>query len=54
MSVLNDILKVESIEEAFMCFLVHRAATEKEKVSAWQLELTTALRAATPEQVRNC
>lgn len=43
-NVLNDILKVEGIEESFSCSLVHRPAAEKEKVNLWQQELNTAFR----------
>lgn len=50
-NVLNDILRVESIEEAFSCFLVHRLAAEREKISGWQQDLTNALRGASSEQV---
>lgn len=49
-NVLNEILKVDSIEEAFSCFLVHRAENEAEKVSNYQKELTAALTVAPPEQ----
>lgn len=49
--ILNDILKVEGIEEAFSCFLVHRIANETEKVSLWQQELNTAFRGTNPEQL---
>lgn len=40
LAVLGEILKVESIEEAFSCFLVHRPNAEKEKITGWQQELT--------------
>nr|XP_023028639.1 mediator of RNA polymerase II transcription subunit 23 [Leptinotarsa decemlineata] len=39
---LNDILKVDGIEEAFNCFLVHRADQETEKIVRWQQELNSA------------
>lgn len=47
MNILNDILKVEGIEEAFSCFLVHRPHAETEKIQLWQQELTKALRGIT-------
>ncbi|EFA00475.1 mediator of RNA polymerase II transcription subunit 23 [Tribolium castaneum] len=50
-NVLTDILKVEGIEEAFSCFLVHRPSAEKEKVAVWQQELNTALRSIPQEQL---
>lgn len=51
MNILNDVLKVEGIEEAFSCFLIHRPNAEREKIQSWQQELTTALRASTQEQL---
>ncbi|KAB0793141.1 hypothetical protein PPYR_12761 [Photinus pyralis] len=50
-NVLNDILRVDTIEEAFSCFLVHRITSENDKITNWLNDLSTALRAATPEQV---
>nr|CAI5826621.1 unnamed protein product [Callosobruchus analis] len=50
--VLNDILKVEGIEETFSCFLVHRPNVEAEKIAAWQQELNNTFRKnASPEQL---
>ncbi|CAH1171324.1 unnamed protein product [Phaedon cochleariae] len=49
--ILNDILKVEGIEEAFSCFLVHKANSETEKISLWQQELGTAFRGTNSEQL---
>ncbi|KAJ8957543.1 hypothetical protein NQ318_020582 [Aromia moschata] len=48
---LNDILKVEGIEEAFSCFLVHRSNSETEKISTWQQRLNAAFRGCTQEQL---
>lgn len=51
-TVLNDMLKVEGIEEAFSCFLVHKTNAETERLQLWQQELTKVLRGITqPEQV---
>ena len=50
-TVLNDILKVEGIEEAFSCFLVHRPGAEREKIVTWQHELTAALKSMTQDQM---
>ncbi|KAJ8970204.1 hypothetical protein NQ314_001351 [Rhamnusium bicolor] len=50
-TVLSDILKVEGIEEAFSCFLVHRSNSETEKISIWQQKISAALRGATQEQL---
>lgn len=50
-AVLNDILRAEAIEEAFVCFLVHRPGAEEEKLQIWQSELTKALSNAAPDQV---
>lgn len=52
-NLLNDILKVEGIEEAFSCFLVHHPSTESEKIKIvlWQQELVTSLENASQEQV---
>ncbi|XP_056641984.1 mediator of RNA polymerase II transcription subunit 23 isoform X1 [Diorhabda carinulata] len=50
-TILNDILKVEGIEEAFSCFLVHRLNNETEKITTWQQELSTAFRNTNPEQL---
>lgn len=50
-SILSEILRVEGIEEAFSCFLVHRPNSEVEKITSWQQKLITVLRGATPEQL---
>lgn len=50
-TILSDILKVEGIEEAFSCFLVHRPKNEEEKIAIWQQELNNAFRNITPEQL---
>lgn len=50
-SILSDILRVEGIEEAFSCFLVHRLNNEAEKIASWQQKLIAVLRGATPEQL---
>ncbi|XP_018325242.1 mediator of RNA polymerase II transcription subunit 23 [Agrilus planipennis] len=52
-NILNDILRVDNIEEAFSCFLVHRQLSEKDKVSSWYLELANALRGISPEQAES-
>lgn len=51
LNVLSDILKVEGIEEAFSCFLVHRANAERDKIAAWQQELQNALCGINQDQV---
>ncbi|KAL7298235.1 mediator of RNA polymerase II transcription subunit 23 [Trichogramma pretiosum] len=43
LTVLNDILKVEAIEEAFSCIIVHNTNKEKEKIKGWQNDLTNAM-----------
>ncbi|XP_065161273.1 mediator of RNA polymerase II transcription subunit 23 [Atheta coriaria] len=43
-TILNDILKVEGIEEAFSCFLVHRPANEADKLNVYLQELTGSLK----------
>ncbi|CAH0547626.1 unnamed protein product [Brassicogethes aeneus] len=52
-NVLNDILKVEGIEEAFSCFLVHRPNSEQEKVTHWVSQLSNAFKTLPPEHVDN-
>ncbi|XP_012057151.1 PREDICTED: mediator of RNA polymerase II transcription subunit 23 [Atta cephalotes] len=49
-NILNDILKVEAIEEAFSCVLVHHPKKETDKVAAWHQELRTAMTGLTKEQ----
>lgn len=49
-NLLNDILKVEGIEEAFSCFLVHRPNAETEKLQLWQQELTKVFRGITQQE----
>ncbi|KAJ8925039.1 hypothetical protein NQ315_001210 [Exocentrus adspersus] len=49
-SILNEILYVEGIEEAFSCFLIHRPGEEAQKVEVWKQKLISGLRGATPEQ----
>lgn len=49
-NVLAEILKAEAIEEAFSCFLVHRANAEREKIAIWQQELQNALTGINQEQ----
>lgn len=51
LSVLSDILKVEGIEEAFSCFLVHRPDAEREKVANWQQELQNAFSTISQDQL---
>lgn len=50
-ALISDILKVEGIEEAFSCFLVHRPENEREKIAHWQQEFCTAFRGINPEQI---
>lgn len=50
-AVLNDILRVEAIEEAFVCFLIHRPNSEEEKLQQWHNDLSTALRGASSDQL---
>ncbi|XP_058805246.1 mediator of RNA polymerase II transcription subunit 23-like isoform X2 [Phymastichus coffea] len=52
-SILNKILKVECIEEAFSCIIVHNPSIEKEKITAWQKELAVAMTGLTSEQQEN-
>lgn len=51
LNILNDILRVETIEEAFSCVLVHRVNLERDKISAWEQELAAVLRNASAEQI---
>lgn len=51
LNILNEILKVEGIEEAFSCFLVHRSSTDTERIAIWEQELSDVLRDVTQEQV---
>lgn len=46
-NIVNDIMRVEAIEEAFSCFLVHRS--EDEKAQSFQQELQNALNGLAPE-----
>lgn len=48
--ILNDILKVEGIEEAFSCFLVHRPNSETEKISSWTQDINNVFRGLNTEQ----
>lgn len=50
LNILNDILKTEGIEEAFVCFIVHRPSTENDKQVHWQHELSNAFNSLSPEQ----
>ncbi|CAG9857627.1 unnamed protein product [Phyllotreta striolata] len=50
MGILNEILKVEGIEEAFSCFLIHKISNETEKISLWQEELNAAFRSVNADQ----
>lgn len=50
-SILNDVLKVEAIEEAFNCFLVHRADKEAAKIAVWQQELSNVFQNINPDQL---
>ncbi|XP_020291253.1 mediator of RNA polymerase II transcription subunit 23 [Pseudomyrmex gracilis] len=49
-NIVNDILKVEAIEEAFSCVLVHQFNTDSEKITTWQNELKTAVTGLAKEQ----
>lgn len=50
-TVINDILRVEAIEEAFVCFLVNRPGSEEEKLQQWHNDLSNALRGAASDQL---
>ncbi|XP_008216794.1 mediator of RNA polymerase II transcription subunit 23 [Nasonia vitripennis] len=52
-NILNDILKVEAIEEAFSCIIVHNTNNEKAKITGWQTEMTNAMMGLTTEQQEN-
>ncbi|XP_046734323.1 mediator of RNA polymerase II transcription subunit 23 [Diprion similis] len=52
-NIVNDILRVEPIEEAFSCFLVHHLDNEIEKIAALQSELTSAMTGLNTEQQEN-
>lgn len=49
-NIVNEILRVESIEEAFSCYLVHRPEQETEKLAGFQLDLQNALSGLVAEQ----
>ncbi|KAH0954985.1 hypothetical protein HN011_002731 [Eciton burchellii] len=49
-NIVNDILKVEAIEEAFSCVLVHHSNNDIEKITTWQNELKSAITGLTKEQ----
>ncbi|XP_066992222.1 mediator of RNA polymerase II transcription subunit 23 isoform X2 [Anabrus simplex] len=49
-NIVNEILRVEGIEEAFSCYLVHRPDHEAEKIQSFQQELQTALTGLVVEQ----
>ncbi|KAH0534921.1 mediator of RNA polymerase II transcription subunit 23 [Cotesia glomerata] len=42
-TIVNEILRVEAIEEAFSCVLVHNLGSETEKIKKWQGELRSAM-----------
>uniref|UniRef100_A0A1B6D9V1 Mediator of RNA polymerase II transcription subunit 23 n=1 Tax=Clastoptera arizonana TaxID=38151 RepID=A0A1B6D9V1_9HEMI len=48
--IVNEILKVEPVEEAFSCFLVHQADFESERMHNFQTELQTVLTGIPVEQ----
>lgn len=48
---LNNILKVEGIEEAFSCFLVHRTESEAESIAKWQEELSDYFETLNPDHL---
>ncbi|XP_063241500.1 mediator of RNA polymerase II transcription subunit 23 [Bacillus rossius redtenbacheri] len=48
-NIVNEILKVEPIEEAFSCFLVHRPEQEAERLQGCQQELQTLFAGAGSE-----
>ncbi|XP_051162012.1 mediator of RNA polymerase II transcription subunit 23 [Leptopilina boulardi] len=50
LNIVHDILKVEAIEEAFSCVIVHNAELENEKIAGWQKELSTIMTGLTAEQ----
>ncbi|KAF7988683.1 hypothetical protein HCN44_001256 [Aphidius gifuensis] len=49
-NIVNDILKVEAIEEAFSCVLVHNLDIDAEKIKSWQAELNNAVSRLPPDQ----
>ncbi|KDR22950.1 mediator of RNA polymerase II transcription subunit 23 isoform X2 [Zootermopsis nevadensis] len=49
-NIVSEILKVEPIEEAFSCFLVHRPEQETEKVQNFQQELQSVLSGLNSDQ----
>ncbi|CAG9771045.1 unnamed protein product [Ceutorhynchus assimilis] len=51
LNILNNILRVEGIEEAFSCFLVHRSETEAQNLSKWQQELCEFFETLNPDHL---
>lgn len=49
-NILNEILKCEGIEEAFVCFIVHRSSVEFDKQLVWQQDLSLAFHNLSSEQ----
>ncbi|XP_072748836.1 mediator of RNA polymerase II transcription subunit 23-like isoform X2 [Anoplolepis gracilipes] len=49
-NIINDILKVEAIEEAFSCVLVHQPGHENEKITTWQNDLNGVIGGLTKEE----
>ncbi|KAH1002628.1 hypothetical protein HUJ04_008697 [Dendroctonus ponderosae] len=49
--ILNGIMKVDAMEEAFSCFLVHRSETERENIAKWQQELCDFFEGLNPEHL---
>lgn len=49
--VLDDILYVEAVEQAFLAFIVHRPDLEAAKMDGWTRDLIEALQKTPPEQL---
>ena len=48
-----NLQRVEAIEEAFSCIIVHNTNKEKEKIKKWQTDLTNAMMNLAPDQQEN-
>ncbi|XP_034947212.1 mediator of RNA polymerase II transcription subunit 23 [Chelonus insularis] len=49
-AIVNDILRVEAIEEAFSCVLMHNFGNDIEKIKGWQADLNVAMSKLPPDQ----
>ena len=49
-AILNDILRVDNIDEGFSCFLVHRSNAERDKINSWQQEMANVFKTTSTEQ----